>query len=74
MGRNGTRTERLNKKERERNDLAEGPRSRAERNDFKKVGTCPALVSWDTLYLIQYMKEYIQNYSSTVMFRGTPCI
>ena len=29
--------------ERERNDLAEGPRSRTERNDFKKVGTCPAL-------------------------------
>ena len=36
-------TERL-KKERERNDIAEGPRSRTERNDFKKVGTCPALV------------------------------
>ena len=29
--------------ERERNNLAEGPRSRTERNDFKKVGTCPAL-------------------------------
>ena len=40
---NGTRTERLKKKERERNDLAEGPCSRTERNDFKKVGTCPAL-------------------------------
>ena len=24
--------------ERERNDLTEGPRSRTERNDFKKVG------------------------------------
>ena len=36
--------ERNNKKEeRERNNLAEGPRSRAERNDLKKVGTCPAL-------------------------------
>ena len=32
------------KEERERNDLAEGPRSRTERNDFKKVGTCPALI------------------------------
>ena len=32
------------KKERERNNLAEGPRSRTKRNDFKKVGTCPALV------------------------------
>ena len=31
------------KEERERNDLAEGPRSRTERNHFKKVGTCPAL-------------------------------
>ena len=35
--------ERYKKRERERNDLAEGPRSRTERNDFKKVGTCPAL-------------------------------
>ena len=26
------------KEERERNDLTEGPRSRTERNDFKKVG------------------------------------
>ena len=42
-GRNGTRTERLKKKEQERNDLDEGPCSRMERNDFKKVGTCPAL-------------------------------
>ena len=25
-------------------DLAEGPRSRTERNDFKKVGTCPELL------------------------------
>ena len=30
-------------KEKERNDLAEGPRSRTERNNFKKVGTCPDL-------------------------------
>ena len=37
---NGT----IKKEEREQNDLAEGPRSRTERNDFKKVGTCPALV------------------------------
>ena len=41
----GTKREQNYKKEeRERNDLAEGPRSRTERNDFKKVGTCPALV------------------------------
>ena len=31
------------KNERKRNDLAGGPRSRTERNDLKKVGTCPAL-------------------------------
>ena len=49
MGRNmterdETERERNDKKEeRERNDLAEGPRSRTKRNDFKKVGTCPAL-------------------------------
>ena len=36
---NGT----IEKKERERNNLAEGPRSKTERNDFKNVGTCPAL-------------------------------
>ena len=36
---NGT----VEKKEREQNDLAEGPRSRTERNNFKKVGKCPAL-------------------------------
>ena len=46
MKRNGKtvhllRTERNDKKEeRERNDLAEGPCSRMERNDFKKFGTC----------------------------------
>ena len=41
----GTEREKNNKKEeRERNDLAEGPRSRTERNNFKKVGTCPALL------------------------------
>ena len=43
MERNGTRMEQLKKKEREKNDLAEGPRSRMGRNDLKKVGTCPAL-------------------------------
>ena len=36
---NGT----IEKKEWERNDLAEGPRSKTKRNDLKKVGTCPAL-------------------------------
>ena len=36
---NGT----IEKKEQERNDLAEGPRSKTKRNDLKKVGTCPAL-------------------------------
>ena len=45
MERDERERERNNKKEeRERNDLAEGPRSRTERNNFKKVGTCPALV------------------------------
>jgi len=33
----------IRKKGMRRNDLAEGPRSRTELNDFKKVGTCPAL-------------------------------
>ena len=45
--RNGTRTERNEngtmKKKRERTNLAEDPRSRTERNDLRKVGTCPAL-------------------------------
>ena len=45
MERNGTRMEQLKKKEREKNDLAEGPRSRTEWNDFKKVETCPALLT-----------------------------
>ena len=43
--RNGTernKSGKIEKKERERKDL-EGPRSRTERNDLKKVGTCPAL-------------------------------
>ena len=41
---NGMEQERNDKKEeRERNNLAEDPRSRTERNDFKKVGMCPAL-------------------------------
>ena len=31
------------KNERGRNDLAEGPRSRTERDDLKKVVTCPTL-------------------------------
>ena len=44
--RDGTKRERKDKKEEgERNDISEGPRSRTERNDFKKVGTCPALGS-----------------------------
>ena len=34
----------MENKEREQNDLADGSRSRMERNDFNKVGTCPALV------------------------------
>ena len=43
-GQNGTEQERNDKKEEgEKNDLAEDPRSRTEWNDFKKVGTCPAL-------------------------------
>jgi len=60
MGRNGTRTERNGTgTERERNDLAEGPRSRTERNDFKKVGTCPALVIIDLCYsLISGISAY----------------
>ena len=33
----------IGKKEQDRNDLAKGPRTRTERNNFNKVGTCPAL-------------------------------
>ena len=33
----------IKKEEQEPNDLAKGPRSRTEQNDFKKVGMCPAL-------------------------------
>ena len=48
---NGT----IEKKERERNILAEGPRSRTEQNDLKKVGTCPAL--GQAKAVIESMKE-----------------
>jgi len=41
----GMERERNDKKEQERNDLAEGPCSRTERNDSKKFGKCPALVT-----------------------------
>ena len=43
--RDGTERERNDWKNRnqERKDLAEDPGSRTERNDIKKVGTCPAL-------------------------------
>ena len=43
MERDGTERNDIRKKEQERNNLAEGPRSRTERNDLKKVGMCPAL-------------------------------
>ena len=42
-GQNGKRTEQSKKKEPERKDLDEGPRSRMEQNDFEKVRTSPAL-------------------------------
>ena len=46
MGRNATEQEQNNKKEeRERNDLAEGPRSRTEQNDFKKSQSMPSPTS-----------------------------
>ena len=41
---NGT----IEKKEQERNNLAEGRHSRTERNNFKKVGTCPSLLKTKT--------------------------
>ena len=55
MGRIETRMERLKKKERERNNLAEGPRFRTERNNLKKVGTCPALT--ETAITIKQNKQ-----------------
>ena len=49
----------MKKKERERNDLAEGPCSRTELNDFKKVGTCPALcMQQQTLWNINNFTLY----------------
>ena len=52
MERDGTNGS-IKKEERERNDLAEGPRSRTELNDFKKVGTCPALIS---VCIVQHLR------------------
>ena len=49
------------KKERERNDLAEGPRSRTERNDFKKVRTCPALGLRSELRKDEKLKVYEED-------------
>ena len=43
MEQDGTKRNDTRKKEGERNDLAEGPHSRTEWNNFKKGGTCPAL-------------------------------
>ena len=43
MGQNRTEWNDTRKKEQEWNDLAEGPRSRMERNDLKTFGTSPAL-------------------------------
>ena len=54
-GWNGTRTEQYKKEEQERNDLTEGPRSRTERNDLKKVGTCPAL----PVLLKKFLRSFI---------------
>ena len=67
---NGT----IKKKERERNDLAEGPRSRTERNDFKKVGSCPALgpaqnfgqIGFTVLTFVGYKRTDTQTETSKV--------
>jgi len=42
------------KKEQEQNDLAVDPRSRTERNNFKKVGTCPGLLAHFHAYKKQW--------------------
>ena len=60
----GTEREQNDKKEeQEWNNLAEGPCSRTERNDFKKVGTCPALLVahcfFVTIYL--YISLHLQH-------------
>ena len=75
--RNRTKRERNDwKKERERNDLATGPCSRTERNDLKKVGTCPALLTvplincyvYSVLIRIRVIKTHIMfNFSSSSM-------
>ena len=44
--------ETIEEKEQELNVLAEGPYSRMKRNDFKKVGMCPALVSGQNIIMI----------------------
>ena len=63
--RNGTKRNEngtIEKKERERNDLAEGPRSRTERNDFKKVGTCPALATSQRCIFVSMICVYLPQH------------
>ena len=51
------------KKKQEWKDWAEGPHSRMEQNDFKKSGTCPALVIrlQNATYVILLKMLYLQN-------------
>ena len=60
----------MKKKERERNDLAEGPRSRTERNDFKKVGTCPVLPLTSAFLLTFYFILNLQIFSTKPVLRS----
>ena len=60
-----TLTDYTTKKERERNGLSEGPRSRTERNDFKKVGMCPALIQ-TTVHLYPINEDDVLNWNGAV--------
>jgi len=77
---NGT----IKKEEQEPNDLAEGPRSRTEQNDFKKVGMCPALDKAQSVFsgicltrynsirnsrFTQYHSQYQSGYGSVCILR-----
>ena len=72
--RNGARTEWLRKKEQEQNNLAEGPCSRTERNNFKKFGTMGCcckifphqIIKNGIIYVLgikifQNLKQFIKN-------------
>ena len=77
MERNGTEQNEngtIKKEERERNDLAEGPRSRTEQSDFKKSRNVPSptldisnyefcWIKWSKLEISKAYTIRLQSYS-----------